>query len=94
MGDAFSAARADFSGLSAECVQGVPGKNCHVGFVQQDVDLRVDEEGTVAAAVTSVGIRVESAPVPFAVDRPFLFAVRERASGAILFVGRVLDPRG
>jgi serpin B len=94
MGDAFSAARADFSGLSAECVQGVPGKNCHVGFVQQDVDLRVDEEGTVAAAVTSVGIRVESAPVPFAVDRPFVFAVRERASGAILFVGRVLDPRG
>jgi serpin B len=94
MADAFSPARADFSGLSAECVQGVPGKNCHIGFVQQDVDLRVDEEGTVAAAVTSVGIRVESAPVPFAVDRPFLFAIRERASGAILFVGRVVDPRG
>jgi serpin B len=95
MADAFDPRRADFSGLSPECLpQGPAGKDCHIGFVQQDVDLQVDEEGTVAAAVTSVGIRVTSAPVPFTVDRPFLFAIRERASGAILFVGRVVDPRG
>ncbi len=94
MADAFSAARADFSGLSTGCLpQGPAGRDCHIGFVQQDVDLQVDEEGTVAAAVTSVGIRVTSAPPAFAVDRPFLFAIRERASGAILFLGRVLDPR-
>ena len=95
MADAFDPRRADFSGLSTACApQGSPGKDCHIGFVQQDVDLQVDEVGTVAAAVTSVGIRVTSAPMPFTVDRPFLFAIRERASGAILFVGRVLDPRG
>jgi serpin B len=95
MADAFDARRADFSGLSPACLPGGPsGNDCHIGFVQQDVDLQVDEEGTVAAAVTSVGVRVTSAPVPFTVDRPFLFAIRERASGAILFVGRVVDPRG
>jgi len=95
MADAFDPRRADFSGLSPACLpQGPSGNDCHIGFVQQDVDLQVDEEGTVAAAVTSVGIRATSAPVPFTVDRPFLFAIRERASGAILFVGRVVDPRG
>ena len=95
MADAFDPRRADFSGLSERCLpQGPPGRDCYISFVKQNIDLQVDEEGTVAAAVTSVGIRVTSAPVPFAVDRPFVFAIRERASGAILFVGRVVDPRG
>ena len=94
MDAAFDPARADFSGLSPQCLpQGPAGRDCHVGFVKQNVDLRVDEEGTTAAAVTSVGIGVTSAPAAFAVDRPFVFAVRERSSGAILFLGRVLDPR-
>jgi serpin B len=44
--------------------------------------------------VTVVGVRPVSLPATFSVDRPFLFAVRERGSGAILFVGRVADPRG
>jgi serpin B len=93
MADAFDPRRADFSGLSERCLpQGPAGRDCHISFVQQHIDLQVDEEGTVAAAVTSVGIRVTSAPVPFAVDRSFLFAIRERASGAILFVGRIVDP--
>jgi serpin B len=94
MDAAFDPRRADFSPVSARCLpQGPPGRDCHVGFVKQNVDVRVDEEGTVAAAVTSVGVGVTSAPAAFAVDRPFVFAIRERASGAILFLGRVLDPR-
>jgi serpin B len=94
MADAFSPARADFSGISERCLpQGPPGRDCHITLVKQDVDLRVDEEGTVAAAVTSVVVGVTSLPQAFAVDRPFVFAIRERASGAILFVGRVADPR-
>jgi serpin B len=94
MADAFDDRLADFSGLSDRCAPGGPAaRRCYITFVKQNVDLRVDEEGTEAAAVTSVGVGLVSLPEPFAVDRPFLFAVRERASGAILFVGRVVDPR-
>jgi serpin B len=52
----------------------------------------VDEKGTKAAAVTSVEVGVTSAPPMFTADRPFLFAIRERLSGTILFVGLVHDP--
>ena len=93
MADAFRPGVADFSALSPACLP-AGRADCHVSFVKQNVYMRVDEEGTVAAAVTSVGVGVMSAPLPFVVDRPFLFAIRERASGAILFLGRVSDPRG
>jgi serpin B len=55
----------------------------------------VYEEGTEAAAVTSVGAGVTSVPagpVRVVVDRPFVVAIRERLSGTILFMGRVTDP--
>jgi serpin B len=93
MADAFRPGVADFSALSPACLPAGPG-DCHISFVKQNIDVQVDEEGTVAAAVTSVGIGLTSAPMPFAVGRSFLFAIRERASGAILFMGRVVDPRG
>jgi serpin B len=67
-----------------------------IGLVKQKSFVRVDEEGTEAAAVTVVVV-VESAEPPtptFIVDRPYLFALRERLSGTILFVGTVRDPRG
>jgi serpin B len=51
----------------------------------------VDEQGTEAAAATSVGMYV-SMPPQFRFDRPFLFAIRERLSGAVLFVGVIGDP--
>lgn len=78
---------ADFTGISS---QG--------GLEITDVDHRafvaVDEQGTTAAAATSVGIGVTSASAPFVfkADRPFLFVIRERLSGAVLFMGELRKP--
>jgi serpin B len=58
--------------------------------------VKVDEEGTEAAAATGAVIGITSLPPPpprFIVDRPFLFALRHKSSGALLFLGRVTDPR-
>jgi serpin B len=56
--------------------------------------IKVDEEGTEAAAVTGMGIKTTSIEEPpsFIADRPFLFLLRDRKSGAILFMGRLADP--
>jgi serine protease inhibitor len=59
--------------------------------VQQKTYIRVDEEGTEAAAVTG-GAMVESAPPQFRADRPFLFTISDSESGAILFMGQITDP--
>lgn len=56
--------------------------------------VRVDEEGTEAAAVTGGGIGVTSAPEPIAVARSFAFTISDRETGTILFLGTVEDPRG
>ena len=62
----------------------------HKSFVQ------VDEEGTEAAAVTSVGVgRTSVGPTDtfvMRVDRPFLFVIRDHHSGTILFIGKIVDP--
>jgi serpin B len=83
MTTAFSPA-ADFSALTTEdvCIQ----------FVRQKTFVEVDEEGTEAAAVTVVGVGVTSLPPSLRADRPFLFAIRERLSGTILFMGTIGDP--
>jgi serpin B len=68
-----------------------------IGLVKQKTYLRVDEEGTEAAAVTVVVVnQIVSVPATPAliVDRPYLFAIRERLSGTVLFLGVVRDPRG
>ena len=56
--------------------------------VKQKSFVRVDEEGTEAAAATKV-VMVDSAPPQVHADRPFVFALRERLSGTILFLGVV-----
>lgn len=83
MRDAFTD-HADFSSLS-------PTGGVAISEVHHKAFVAVDEEGTEAAAVTSVGFAVTSVPqrVRFTVDRPFVFVLRERFSGAILFVGRI-----
>jgi serpin B len=90
---AFTPGRADFGGMLAEGFDPqAMGTDLHITRVKQKSFVDVNEEGTEAAAATSVGIGVTSAPVPVIVDRPFLFAIRERLSGTILFLGVVLDP--
>lgn len=63
-----------------------------ISLVKQNSFVDINEEGTEAAAVTTVGIHPTSAPiaVTMRVDRPYLFVIRERLSGTILFVGRVV----
>jgi serpin B len=86
--DAFDDGRADFSGLSPRA----RADRLHIGKAVQKAFVQVDETGTEAAAVTGVAIEAVSAPAPVVADRPFLFFIRDRPTGAVLFLGRVLDP--
>ena len=67
----------------------VPG--LWISSVKQKSWVEVNEEGTEAAAATVVTV-VESAGPGVRADRPFLFLIRERLSGTILFVGKVANP--
>ena len=85
MGVAFTDS-ADFSKLYA------PG-GAFISEVKHKTFVDVNEEGTEAAAVTSVEIGLTSAgPWPIVIDRPFVFAIREDYSGTILFMGKIVDP--
>lgn len=93
MGIAFAPGGANFGGMLADDFDPqVPGTDLHITRVKQKSFLTVNEEGTEAAAATSVGVGVTSAPVPVVVDRPFLLAIRERLSGTIFFLGAIVDP--
>lgn len=86
MGNAFMGG-ADFTGIADE--------DLAISEVKHKSFIEVNEEGTEAAAVTSVGIVVTSMPAqPFTLkfDRPFLFLIREQTSGLILFIGQINNP--
>jgi len=86
MEKAFNPEEADFSRMT-------PATDAHISRVNQKTYMRVDEEGTEAAAATSVAVGITSAPPAVTVDRPYLLAIRESLSGTVLFVGVVRDPR-
>lgn len=71
-----------------------PAGKIQVSFVKQNAFVEVDEKGTEAAAVTTIGIELTSAPIyeSFYCDKPFLFFIYEKSSGTIQFVGKVLNP--
>lgn len=69
------------------------GDHLYIDFVKQNAFVDVNEVGTEAAAVTVVGIGVTSAPMPVRIDRPFVFAIRERLSGTVLFLGKIVAPQ-
>ena len=76
--------RADFTRLS-------PVGGLFISEVKQKSWVEVNEEGTEAAAATAVTF-AESAPPAVRADRPFLFFIRERLSGTILFAGKLASP--
>jgi serpin B len=86
MGVAFSN-QANFSRMLAGNSSGLS-----ISSVKHKTYIDVNEEGTEAAAVTSVGIIFTSLPPTVEVNRPFLFLIREKASNTILFIGQVTNP--
>jgi len=89
---AFDPTQADFSGMTGAAASG----RLAIGQVVHRAVIEVQEEGTEAAAATAAVMVLTSAPSSqgtFRVDRPFLYYMVDDATGAILFQGRVVDPR-
>lgn len=90
---AWNASKADFTGMAPKSEQLAISEAYHKAFIA------VDEEGTEAAAATAVSMKAGSAApaeppeqIDFFADHPFIFLVRDTKSGAILFMGRLVDP--
>ena len=79
-------ADADFSGMTGE-------RGLFLQTVQHDAFIEVDENGTEAHAATGAGMALSHGPT-ITFDRPFFFVIRDRPTGAILFMGHVSDPNG
>jgi serpin B len=94
MSAAFDQDKADFSGING--VAQPSEEALHVAAVLHKAFVEVNEKGTEAAATTVMHWAKANGHTPptFTVDHPFIFAIRDRSSGAILFLGRVADPRG
>lgn len=87
MKDAFDEDRADFSGIIGK-------KDLYISKVIHKAFVDVNEEGTEAAAATAVVMYTKSIglEVNFRADRPFVFAVVDRESESVLFLGRLMNP--
>jgi serine protease inhibitor len=88
MPNAFVLGTADFSGITSE-------EPLYISSVIHQANISVDEQGTEASAATEVAIAAGAAPggpPQVHLDRPFLFALRDRDTGAVLFLGQVIDP--
>jgi len=92
MGIAFDPWLADFTGINSD-------GGLYISLVKHKTFVEVSEEGTEAAAVTVVGVSLTSIdpnePVMkyMTVDKPFLFAIREKTTNAIVFIGKVAEPK-
>ncbi len=87
MSDAFSP-HADFSGMNGK-------HDLFINNVIHKAYVKVNEEGTEAAAATAVVMLKSAAPMQpleFTADHPFVFMIRENKTGSILFIGRIVDP--
>jgi serpin B len=88
---AFDRDKADFSGITT-------AEPLAIGAAVHQALIDVDENGTEAAAATAVGmvrptaVRQEGPPIVVTVDRPFLFAIIDAATGRPLFLGRITSP--
>jgi serpin B len=92
---AFEPRRADFTGIANPPD---PDERLFVSEVFHKAFVKTDEKGTEAAAASAVMIArlssmpIQDEPIPFRADHPFLFLMRDKASGLVLFMGRVADP--
>ena len=86
MKDAFSVGIADFSRMSPR------GRELALDLVKQRTFVDVNEDGTEAAAVVHVPTDLSGPPFPLImfVDRPFVVVIRERLTGTIVFLGKVM----
>lgn len=96
---AFDSHGAELTGMFAPPAGNHPRKPFFISLVLQSTYWKVDEEGSEAAAVTSVGVRAAAMarpeqPFQMIVDRPYLCAIEDRRSGVLLFVGAIYDPAG
>ncbi|UCE99594.1 MAG: serpin family protein [Planctomycetota bacterium] len=91
MKDAFVLSAADFSGMDGT-------KELFISAVIHKAYVDVNEEGTEAAAATGVKMRLTAVgpreKTVFRADHPFLFLIRDNHSGSILFLGRLMNPKG
>jgi serpin B len=89
MPTAFDSTKADFTGMS-------PTGELYISQVIHQTFVEVSETGTEAAAATAVGMAGSAGPAPepkvFTADHPFIFFIQEKATGSILFMGRVANP--
>jgi serpin B len=89
MVSAFDPHVADFSGMDGK-------RDLFVSLVAHQAYVDVNEKGTEAAAasatVMTLGVEVESTPPVFRADHPFLFLIRDKLTGCVLFLGRVVNP--
>lgn len=83
---AFVENAADFNNFSES-------KPLFIESIEHQVTIDVDEFGTTAAAATEVSIRTKSVGPRFIVDRPFLIIIRSKQTGAIAFIGKLLNPK-
>jgi len=90
---AFNQDRADFTGITESTKE---EDRIHISQIEHKTVIDVTEEGTEAAAATAVEFALRSAPPPttsVTIDRSFFYLIADRATGTILFMGRLSDPR-
>ena len=83
--DAFLPGNSDFSGMDGT-------KNLFISRALHQAYVEVNEEGTEAAAATSIIMELTAVPTSFIADHPFVFLIQHKETGAILFMGRVINP--
>jgi serpin B len=90
MADAFDPDAADFSGMDGR-------RDLFISDGFHKAMVRVDEDGTEAAAATGLAMQATSAmvepPLTLVIDRPFVFVIRDDETGALLFMGRIVNPK-
>ncbi len=93
MNDVLSALGMEIAFTGAANFNNICPCGLYIDEVRHKTFVEVNEEGTEAAAVTSVGIFTDSGPMLIHINRPFIFAIRENTSGTLLFLGRIVKPQ-